>query len=372
MVKVEGLSIAYKAGGSMAEAVRGVSLEIRRGGISAIVGPSGCGKTSIVRALAGLVAPSAGSIRIDGEELAGQRRSTAVIFQDYGLLPWKTVEGNAELPLLLRGVPRADRKARASALLAELGSSGFGRYYPAQLSGGMEQRLAIARALAADPDLLLMDEPFSSLDALTRENLQDSLVSIVERHGVSALIVTHSIEEAAYLAERVYVMAGQLPGGIVAAIEPGAALSAAAAGALSATRSAQRRRRAFGRRRGPAWRRAGKSELTRPARQAVKRRRRAQLARGGVTVATRATTSLPTACAWPWAARARQRLRRQWSRRPRRSLARFGSSAPAKRGYGRRAGRGRAPLGRKALKAGSRLRRHGPLHGLVVRGGADP
>ncbi len=223
MVRVEGLSIAYEAGGSRVEAVSGVGLELRRGRISAIVGPSGCGKTSIVRALAGLIAPIAGRIRISGEELSCQRLSTSVIFQDYGLLPWKTVEGNAELPLLLRGVPKAERRARALALLAELGLSGFGRYYPAQLSGGMKQRLAIARALATQPDLLLMDEPFSSLDALTREALQDSLAAIVERHGVCALIVTHSIEEAAYLAERVYVMAGQLPGGIVAALEADAA-----------------------------------------------------------------------------------------------------------------------------------------------------
>ena len=221
MVRVEGLSIAYKAGGNTVEAVRGVDLELRRGRISAIVGPSGCGKTSIVRALAGLVTPSAGTILIDGEELAGQRLRTSVIFQDYGLLPWKTVNDNAELPLLLRGVPRAQRKARASALLEELGLSGFCRYYPAQLSGGMKQRLAIARALVTEPDLLLMDEPFSSLDALTRETLQDSLATIVESHGVSALIVTHSIEEAAFLAERVYVMAGQLPGGIEAALKAG-------------------------------------------------------------------------------------------------------------------------------------------------------
>jgi ABC-type nitrate/sulfonate/bicarbonate transport system ATPase subunit/ABC-type nitrate/sulfonate/bicarbonate transport system permease component len=203
----------------MVEAVRGVDFELRRGCISAIVGPSGCGKTSIVRALAGLVSPSAGSILINGEEPAGQRLNTSVIFQDYGLLPWKTVRDNAELPLLLRGAPRAERKARALALLEELGLSGFGRYYPAQLSGGMKQRLAIARALVSEPELLLMDEPFSSLDALTREALQDNLAAIVKRHGVSALIVTHSIEEAAYLAERVYVMAGQMPGGVVAALE---------------------------------------------------------------------------------------------------------------------------------------------------------
>lgn len=214
MVRVEGLSIGYRVQGGSIEALAEADLEFPRGQISALVGPSGCGKTSLIQVLAGLRRPSAGRVLIDGEELRGLRPRTAVIFQDYGLLPWKTVEENAELALLLRGIPGAERRRLVDPILAELGLGGFKRFYPNRLSGGMKQRLAIARALAAEPDLLLMDEPFSSLDALTREALQETLLEIRERHGMTVVIVTHSIEEAVYLADRVYVLAGTLPGRI--------------------------------------------------------------------------------------------------------------------------------------------------------------
>jgi len=147
-----------------------------------------------------------------GEAVRGVRPRTAVIFQDYGLLPWRTVEGNAGLALQLAGAGRVERRRRVRPVLDELGLSSFKRFYPSGLSGGMKQRVAIARALAAEPDLLLMDEPFSSLDALTREAAQEFLLSVRRSRPLTVIVVTHSIEEAVYLAESVFVMSGRNPG----------------------------------------------------------------------------------------------------------------------------------------------------------------
>lgn len=195
-------------------AVAGASAVFPAGGISAIVGPSGCGKTSIVHAVAGLLSPSSGDVLIEGLPVRGVRPQTAVIFQDYGLLPWRTVEGNAELPLVIARISRAERKRRVLPVLEELGLSAFRDFYPGKLSGGMKQRVAIARSLASEPDLLLMDEPFSSLDALTRESAQEFLLEVRRTRCLTIVVVTHSIEEAAYLAEAVFVMSGRNPGTI--------------------------------------------------------------------------------------------------------------------------------------------------------------
>ncbi len=222
MVEIRALAVDYRVGPSrspglgLLRAVDGASAVFPSGGISAIVGPSGCGKTSLVHAIAGLLSPSAGEVLIDGEPVRGVRRRTAVIFQDYGLLPWRTVEGNAELPLVLAGMDKASRRRRVGPILDELGLSDFRHFHPLKLSGGMKQRVAIARALAAEPDLLLMDEPFSSLDALTRETAQEFLLEVRRSRTLSILVVTHSIEEAVYLAEAVFVMTGRNPGTISA------------------------------------------------------------------------------------------------------------------------------------------------------------
>jgi NitT/TauT family transport system ATP-binding protein len=160
-------------------------------------------------------------VLVEGVELRGIRRKTSVIFQDYGLLPWKTVRENAELPLRIAGAGRGERARTVGPILEELGLDRFSRSYPSGLSGGMRQRLAIARALAAAPDLLLMDEPFSSLDALTRESLQEMLLAVHARHAMTVLIVTHSIEEAAYLADVVLVMGGRNPGRLAASVRSG-------------------------------------------------------------------------------------------------------------------------------------------------------
>lgn len=229
MLRLEGLSLSYsggKRGRSVVPAVRDIHADFPAGAIGAIIGPSGCGKTSLIKAMAGLLQPAEGGISVAGEELAGIRERTAVIFQDYGLLPWKTVAANVELPLLLRGVGARERHRQAGALIEELDLGPFAHFYPARLSGGMRQRVAIARALAPRPDLLLMDEPFSSLDALTRESMQEALLEVQRSHKATVVLVTHSIDEAVYLSDIVYVMAGRNPGRIVARIETKAGIGA--------------------------------------------------------------------------------------------------------------------------------------------------
>ncbi|GHT65278.1 ABC transporter ATP-binding protein [Spirochaetia bacterium] len=220
VVEVRDLAVSYSLPGKeTVAALAGITARFEEGKVSAIIGPSGCGKTSLIHAVAGLRRVSAGEVRICGQLLTGVRKNTAVIFQDYGLLPWKTAAANAELPLLIAGVPKIRRREQAGALLAEFGLAGFAKLYPRQLSGGMKQRLAIVRALAAEPDLLLMDEPFSSLDALSREDVQDFLLSIRRRNPLTIIIVTHSIEEAVYLADKAYVMTGKNPGAIAACVD---------------------------------------------------------------------------------------------------------------------------------------------------------
>lgn len=229
MVRLEGLGLEYATPGGVVSAFADVDAELPRGAIVAFVGPSGCGKTSVVRVVAGLREPTAGRLRFGdgrsgghgggGSGSGGTRARTAVIFQDFGLLPWKTVAANVELPLLLAGLRARERRARAAPLIAELGLADFSRFFPVRLSGGMRQRVALARALVQNPEFLLMDEPFSSLDALTRESMQEILLGLQRSRGITVLLVTHSIEEAAYLADSVYVMRGRNPGRVVARIE---------------------------------------------------------------------------------------------------------------------------------------------------------
>ncbi|MCL2382137.1 MAG: ABC transporter ATP-binding protein [Treponema sp.] len=215
MVRLSGLSLSYPLEGKgRADALRGVSAQFEEGKFSAIIGPSGCGKTSLIKIMAGLVPPSEGTVSVDGSLLTGARERTAVIFQDYGLLPWKTVRANAELPLRIRGGLKGGGRQKVQSLLAEFGLDPFASRYPHQLSGGMKQRLAIVRALTANPELLLMDEPFSSLDSLTREDAQDFLLAVRKDRRLTVIMVTHSIEEAVYLADFVYVMSGVSPGSI--------------------------------------------------------------------------------------------------------------------------------------------------------------
>lgn len=182
-----------------------LTLDIRRGEIVAVVGASGCGKTTSLRLLAGLVSPSRGKVLFEGEPVTGPRREAAIVFQDYGkaLLPWRTAEGNVSLALETMGVARAERGARIAELLRLAGLDHHHDKYPAEMSGGMQQRLQIARALAQQPSVLLMDEPFGALDAMTRQALQDELLALSARTGVTIYFVTHDLDEAIYLADRV-------------------------------------------------------------------------------------------------------------------------------------------------------------------------
>lgn len=187
-------------------ALEDMNLSVAPGEAVAILGPSGCGKSTSLLLAAGLRKPSAGSILVDNEPVAGPRLKTSLILQDFGLMPWKTVEQNAGLGLQIRKVPKSERKYRVARALEQVGLQDFASSYPAELSGGMRQRLAMARALTCETDLLLMDEPLSALDALLREEMQDMLKRTWQAAGYAQVLVTHSIEEAVYLGERVFVM----------------------------------------------------------------------------------------------------------------------------------------------------------------------
>ncbi len=182
-----------------------IDLTIGEGEFVCVVGASGCGKTTLLRLLAGLYQPSEGSIRYRDKEMLKPRQDVAIIFQDYGkaLLPWRTARGNVALALEAIGAPRATRDARIEELLAKVGLPGEADKYPNQMSGGMQQRLQIARSLAQNPSVLLMDEPFGALDAMTRQGLQDEVLSIARSTGATSFFVTHDLEEAIYLGDRV-------------------------------------------------------------------------------------------------------------------------------------------------------------------------
>jgi NitT/TauT family transport system ATP-binding protein len=184
------------------------SFEVRRGEFVCIVGPSGCGKTTLLRAATGLVAVSGGEVRRNGALVVRPSREVAFVFQDYGraLLPWRTVEGNISLALEAAAVPADQRAARIHAVLGKVGLVKHAQKFPVQLSGGMQQRVQIARCLAQTPELLMMDEPFGALDALTRQGLQDELARLVRDDGLTVLFVTHDLEEAIYLGDRVIAL----------------------------------------------------------------------------------------------------------------------------------------------------------------------
>jgi len=183
-----------------------VSFDVTADSFVSIIGPSGCGKTTLLRIVAGLVPASEGRVLIGGNPVKGPGPDRAMVFQMIGLLPWRTVLENVEFGLEMRGMPAAERRARATAQIEAMGLTRFMSHYPWELSGGMQQRVGIARALVVDPQTLLMDEPFGALDALTRTKLQDELVRIWERDRKTVLFVTHSVDEALLLSDRIIVM----------------------------------------------------------------------------------------------------------------------------------------------------------------------
>jgi len=210
--------IECSAGYGREDVLSGVSLAVAAGRVSCIVGPSGCGKTTLLMLAAGLKAPRAGSVRVGGCTVSPGDRGVGLILQQYGLFPWFTVRANVELGLRIRGVPCRERRHAAQQEIEAAGLAGLEERFPRQLSGGQQQRVAIARAYALRPRLLLMDEPFSAMDALNREALQDLLLASARERATAVLVVTHSIEEAAYLGSEIWVMAGR-PGRMAGRVE---------------------------------------------------------------------------------------------------------------------------------------------------------
>ncbi|NKY58166.1 ABC transporter ATP-binding protein [Nocardia flavorosea] len=190
-------------------ALDGVDLQIGRGEFVSIVGPSGCGKSTMLEIVAGLQDHDAGTVAVDGKPLSGPRERTAVIFQESATLPWRTVRDNVAFALEVQGVAKRERRSRADELLATVGLTAFGDHFPGQLSGGMRQRVAIARCLSMQPDLILADEPFGALDEQTRLVMSYELLEIVEKLTCGVLFITHSIQESILLSDRVLVMSAR-------------------------------------------------------------------------------------------------------------------------------------------------------------------
>ena len=215
LVRIAGLQKIYKTrDGNDIHALKDIDLDIRAGEFISIVGPSGCGKTTLLKILAGILSRSAGDVTMGGRSLSGPSRELGVVFQAPVLLPWRTVLQNVMVPIQVQRRDRAIFEARARALIAMVGLTGFEHKYPSELSGGMQQRVGICRALVHDPSFLLMDEPFGALDAMTRESMNEELQRLWRESRKTILLVTHSIPEAVYLADRVVVMTPR-PGRIV-------------------------------------------------------------------------------------------------------------------------------------------------------------
>jgi NitT/TauT family transport system ATP-binding protein len=208
VLEVHGLSKVYETRDASKEAIREVGFSVRPREFLSIVGPSGAGKTTLLRCLTGLLEPTSGTVRFEGAEITEPPSKMALVFQDYGrsLFPWLTVAGNVSLPLRGKGIPREQRAASVARALEAVGLPDVARRYPWQLSGGMQQRVALARALAYGPDCLVMDEPFASVDAQTRFDLEDLVLRLQAELGVTVVFVTHDIDEAALLADRIAVM----------------------------------------------------------------------------------------------------------------------------------------------------------------------
>lgn len=214
LIEIKDVSITFGSGPEAHHAVETTSIRIEPGEFVCILGPSGCGKSTIMNAVAGYVTPTEGEVRVDGDLITKPGQDRGMVFQQYSLLPWKTVYENVAFGPRMAGHGRVEAGSIANTFLNMVGLSNFGDRYPAELSGGMQQRVGIARALANYPSVLLMDEPFGALDAQTRLMMQENLLSIWKKFGTTVLFVTHDVDEAVFLADRVLVMSAA-PGRII-------------------------------------------------------------------------------------------------------------------------------------------------------------
>jgi NitT/TauT family transport system ATP-binding protein len=217
-IEARNLSKTYQSRDGAVVALEDVSLKVTDSEFVSILGPSGCGKSTLLRILDGLTPPDRGEVLMDGMPVERPTQERGFVFQSFNLFPWRTVRGNIEFGMEVKGVPKSERRSASQRLIGLVGLNGFDRKYPHELSGGMQQRVGIARALAIDPAVLLMDEPFGALDAQTREDMQDELLRIWAEARKTVLFVTHSIEEAIYLSDRVLIMTPR-PGRILAVLD---------------------------------------------------------------------------------------------------------------------------------------------------------
>ena len=218
MIQLNNVSVTFQTDAGEHDALADVDLTLSTGSSCVIIGPTGCGKSSLLYLLAGLVKPTSGEVIIDDDPLTSVRLSTSLILQQHGLFPWKNAYDNASLGLTVRGVKRSERYSRIRRLMEDIGIWDVQSSFPGQLSGGQKQRVAIARSLATEPDLLLMDEPFSALDALTRETLQNLILSLWRQRSFTFVLVTHSIEEAVFLGRRIVILSPR-PGSVVRVLD---------------------------------------------------------------------------------------------------------------------------------------------------------
>ncbi|HEX6801838.1 MAG TPA: ABC transporter ATP-binding protein [Candidatus Binatia bacterium] len=216
IVEVKKVGKVYESG---VEALTGIDLALPRGELSTLLGPSGCGKTTLLKIIAGLISPSQGEVWVNGNRIDGPGPERAFVFQDFALLPWANVLRNVAFGLELRGLPEKERYEIARKHIAEVGLTTFETSYPHQLSGGMRQRVGLARALTVDAGIILMDEPFSSVDEQTRRKFQEELLDLLRHKSKTVIFVTHSIEEAAYLSDQIFLLSPR-PGTISKVIQP--------------------------------------------------------------------------------------------------------------------------------------------------------
>jgi len=206
MINIENLSVKYKSDSDIYTAISGINLTVPDGGTLAIIGPSGCGKSTLLKVIAGLISDYEGTVHINGEAVNPKKQTIGFMPQNYGLLPWRTVYDNIRLGMKIKRAPELLDRKMLKKLMRQLGIEGLGHRYPVELSGGQQQRVALARVFALQPDVLLMDEPFSALDAITREEMQDIFLRLWHKFNVSTIFVTHYVEEALYLGQRIAIL----------------------------------------------------------------------------------------------------------------------------------------------------------------------